>query len=151
MKITFGKHKGKTVERLVLQEPGYINWLLRQEALGKMSEVQLHAQNLVSMFDMKQITATCSASGCNRPAVLCTVYSGNVHQIQWWCDQCNPCQLGASASKVQIVRTYKDAELHVDGYCRRRKSALQTLVKEIAEAKGLPGRVTEKAADAFFK
>jgi hypothetical protein len=67
----------------------------------------------------------------------------------WWCDDCDPYQMGSRDGKLSLIKTYYDAFLHHNMY-RTPKSALKDLVKTIAMEKGLSKRVGQKDAEEFF-
>jgi hypothetical protein len=67
----------------------------------------------------------------------------------WWCDTCDPYQMGANQAKLSLIRTYQDANLPHLGFGSP-KSALRDLVKIVAVEKGLPNRVGQKEAEEFF-
>jgi hypothetical protein len=66
------------------------------------------------------------------------------------CDECNPDPIGVLEGRIQIVETYMDALTHVGNYCKSRKSDYRFLIRAFAQAKGLPKRVGEAQAQAFF-
>ncbi len=147
MNVTFGKHSGKSVEELVLKDPSYISWVLKQSASGAMLAVKNHAKTLIEKFDAKPFQLKCHS--CKANATWATVYMDNVAPY-WWCDSCDPYQLGANSGKLQSIRTYGDAARHVEHYCTAQKSCHTELVKHLARAKGLPTRVTAQALASFF-
>ena len=149
MLVTFGKHDGKSVEWLVLKESDYIKWILSQSASGKILQIQKHAAALVKKFDAKPLLNQCRAEDCSEKAIRATVYLDNLLP-EWWCAECNPYQLGANAGKLQSISTYSQALTHVELYCRGRKSDSAEIIKYLAQAKGLPSRVSESHAQAFF-
>ncbi len=149
MQVTFGKHDGKSVEWLVLKEPDYIKWVLQQSASGKMLQVKTHAAALIKKFDAKPLLKTCRAEDCSEKATRVTVYLDNLLPV-WWCANCNPYQLGANSGKLQVISTYAQALSHVEFYCKGRKSDSAEIVKYLAQARGLPSRVSETHAQAFF-
>jgi hypothetical protein len=120
LQVTLGKYKGKSVELLVLKEPDYVNWLLAQNLSGPLLAVKKRAQSLIAQFDAKPVQKKCSAQTCGNLATRATVYSNNLSPY-WWCANCDPYQFGANAGKLQILRTYSDALLHVELYCSGRK------------------------------
>jgi hypothetical protein len=65
-----------------------------------------------------------------------------------WCDTCNAFQLGAVATLIDI-RTYADAVSLVARHGGRRADYVD-IIKDLANAKGLPKRATEAALNAFF-
>jgi hypothetical protein len=68
-----------------------------------------------------------------------------------WCDGCNPYSTGARCSSLGVVSTFESALLHADWTCEARRKATRDLVKELAQAKGLPARVGAPQAEAFFE
>ncbi|MDY0062043.1 MAG: hypothetical protein RBU45_19690 [Myxococcota bacterium] len=155
MKITFGKHTGKTVEWALLRAPEYVAWALSQSSPGgSLGAFVWEARRLISIFDQKPITRTCSGrkndAPCGAMATRPTVYLNNL-SCQWWCGDCDPYQQGASPGKIQSPRTYEDALRHVKLFCTAEVDGYQWLIKELAEARGFPERATPKALEAFFK
>lgn len=152
MQITFGKHAGKSLELLILKQPDYIAWMLQQQnAHGAMKRVQEAAKRLMARFDAKPILKDCFGQpAAAHKATRCTVYQNNVTVPHWWCDTCDPYQSGANPGKLQVIRTYEEALAHVTFWCGGRASDYKSLVKDLAQAKGLPARVGEKQAAAFF-
>lgn len=150
MKVGFGKHKDKSVATIVLKEPGYVAWVLSESRpSGPLARVKAEAQRLIAFFDSKPYQRRCHGHGCTKSATYCTVYRNNVYGPMWWCDDCNPYQMGATDGKLSGIRTYNDAINHCNVFCTRR-DALKDLVKIMAHAKGLPKRVGEKQAAEFF-
>ncbi len=149
MQVAFGKHAGKSVELLMFKEPGYVHWLLQQSPSGALLVVQRHAHSLMKKFDAKPLHRQCHGHNCSALATRATVY-GNSLAPYWWCDNCDPYEAGANSGKLQGVRTYSEALTHVEFYCGGRKSDYVALVKYLAQAKGLPTRVGEQQANAFF-
>jgi hypothetical protein len=151
MVLQFGKHIGMSVERLVLTQPDYVAWMLGQEgATGQLSAARREAARLIRRFDQKPFIEPCRAPGCGNVATRGSVYVGSVRLV-WWCESCAPDQLGASPSKLSIIRTYLDAVSYVNMCCGGNKQALKVLIKELDRAKGLPERVSEPQAVAFFR
>lgn len=151
MQITFGKHSGKSLELLLLKEPDYVCWILEQAgAYGQMKAAQAQAEKLIRKFNAKSVVKSCSGRNCENLATRCTVYSKNVQSPYWWCDDCDPYQAGANRGKIQPISSYQDAVQHVGLYCSARKADLKDLIKSLARAKGLPSRVGEVQAQAFF-
>jgi hypothetical protein len=73
----------------------------------------------------------------------------NVYAPLWWCDDCDPYQMGAREGKLSSIKTYQDAILlHLQ--FRTPKGFLKDLVKIIAIGKGLPRRVGQKDAEEIF-
>jgi transcription elongation factor Elf1 len=147
MQVTFGKHSGKSVEALLLKEPAYIKWVLEQSPSGALLAVKNEAKRLIGKFDSRPYEVRCNS--CNQVATRATVYLDNL-AAHWWCGNCNPYSLGANPGKLQEIRTYSQALQHVECYCRSRQGDFASLIKQLAKAKGLPERATEKKIVEFF-
>jgi len=148
--VGFGKHQGLSVEKLVLQEPGYVSWMLSQPApTGPMGPASDEARSLVAVFDDKPFAARCCGEGCANRATRCVLYVGT-SDFTLWCDHCDPYSLGADPGKLTLIRGYYDAINYVMTWCGNRKSSLGLLIRDLARAKGLPLRVGPEQAHAFF-
>ena len=149
MQVTIGKHADKSLELLMIREPGYIQWLRQQAASGPLLALKNEAMKLMKRFDSKPFNQVCHGRTCGVGAAKATVY-GNSLTPYWWCSSCNPYESGANQGKLQVVRTYAEALHHVELYCSGRKADYVSLIRYLAEAKGLPARVGEKQAQFFF-
>jgi hypothetical protein len=150
MLIQFGKHWGKSLEHVLLRDPDYVLWMLKQkEPSGPLARALREARRLIAVFDAKPVVRKCRGTGCRKPATRCSLYPANPRPL-WWCDGCDPYQLGASPGTLLVVKSYLDAITYVQSYCHGRKGDLSLIIKLIAEAKGLPSRVGDEEAEAFF-
>ena len=149
MLVNFGKHAGKSLELLMIREPGYIHWLVQQAASGPLLALKKEAVALMKKFDAKPLNVVCHASTCKLGATRATVYGDSLAPY-YWCANCNPYQSGANAGKLQVVSTYAEALAHVEFYCAGRKSDYVEIIRYLADAKGMPARVGEKQAQFFF-
>lgn len=149
MKVNFGKHTGKSVESLILKEPGYINWALgNRDASGALLSVKREAERLIAIFDQKPFSVKCF--GCRKNiSSRISLYSGGV-SVFCWCDNCDPYSQGAFDGRLSIVKTYKHILQHVELTCDNSNDSFKTIVRAVAELKGLPKRVGEKQAREFF-
>ena len=59
----------------------------------------------------------------------------------FWCNNCSPDEVGTYNGKIQIIETYVDALNHVTNYCQGRKGDYRSLIRSIAQGKGLSKRV----------
>jgi hypothetical protein len=151
MVMEFGMYAGKSAELLLIKDPNYALWVLGQEAAtGKFREVQRELRRLIQAFDRKPILRTCANPGCGSPATRATVYRGGV-QLRWWCDGCDPAQMCPSPGKLVLLRCFSDAVRYVGDWCNGREADLAVLIKEMAQARGLPKRAGETQAVAFFR
>ena len=147
MAITFGKHKGKSEEVAVLGWPDYVSWVLAQpNPSGPMIPLAARFRALIEAFDRKPLVKTCR---CGKPATRFSLYRNDV-TAYWWCDTCDPYSAGAIEGRLSTGRTYRDALNHVRITCGDAKTMARAVVRTLAEAKGLPKRLSAKAAVAFF-
>lgn len=151
MYLKFGKNSNKSVEITILKDPAYILWILTvRNPNGRLAIVKPEVQRLIRIFDAKPFSRNCQGRECTKPATRLTVYADNVYAPMWWCDDCDPYQMGARDGKLSTVKTYQDACLHHIQF-HTPKTFLKDLVKTIAVEKGLPRRVGEKEAERFFR
>ena len=143
MRFKSGKHEGKTYEEVLLKDPALAQFLAAKGAASVAEELQ----RLIRVFDRKPITASCV--DCGNTATRATGYSGSP-TLFFWCESCNPRHGGADPAKLYFVRTFNDAMIHVDRTLNGNKAAKTKIVRQLAQAKGLPNRVSEDAAIAFF-
>lgn len=151
MDITFGKYKGQSLEMLLLKHPDYIHWMLSQEdAYGAMKQAQDAAGTSIEIFDHKPFTVGCHHQGCTHQVTRCSVYLGDISDPYWWCDDHEPHESGANPYKLHTISTYMQALNYVQTFSTRRVSDYKSIIKDMAQAKGLPNRVGEKQAKEFF-
>jgi hypothetical protein len=151
MKIDIGKHKGKSVGMVVLKHPDYVKWVLeKSDAEGQLRDIQMEMRRLLSVFNSKPFNKKCAGTNCNKPVAKCTVYRDNVYGPHWWCANHNPYESGANTGTLYEIRTYGDVVRYVKRVCGNRKSASVSLIKSLAQAKGLPNRVGENEVSRFF-
>jgi hypothetical protein len=144
------KHFEKPMELLVLTDPEYVVSLLRfDEPGGSLSKARSELIRLIRVFDGLPLTTRCQSPDCRRRATRFSAYKRTVRMVPI-CDKCNPYHMGASSGKLSVVQTYQDAVSHVMESCRGRKADLKSIIRTLAEAKGLPGRVSEVQALSFF-
>lgn len=149
MQALVGIHKGKSMEEVVLKEPAYVHWLLGQTPTGPLLAMKSEAKHLVQKFDKKLYTTKCWGRNCTNTATRLSVYLDNIVP-HWWCDACDPYETGANGGKLQIFSAYSEALNHVKFFCKGNKSDYKSLVRDMAKAKGLPARVGDSQAKAFF-
>jgi hypothetical protein len=135
---------------VVLKDPDYVQWMLTQsEPSGALARVRAEALRLMATFDAKALVAPCSGHGCRRLATRFSAYAGNTGLLNQWCD-CDPYQTGAAPGKLRILHTYRQGLAHVEQRCGGLKSGYRKIIKLMAQAKGLPTRVGDQQAAAFF-
>jgi hypothetical protein len=152
MEIRSGKHEGKTTEelalkqQLALKQPDYAQWFIANVKASKVSDA---FRSHFAAFDAKPFTAKCDG-GCGRRARYGTTYTG-APTLYFWCDQCRPYSRGATSGKLQEVRTVRDVLGHIDHTMGGSRTWKRDIVRQLAEAKGLPKRVGKAQALAFFQ
>jgi hypothetical protein len=146
--VTFGKHKGKLEQVLVIRWPDYVSWVLSQpQPSGPMIPLATKFKALIEAFDRKPILKKCFR--CKEPATRYSLYRNSVNAY-WWCDACDPYSSGAIEGRLTIGRTYREALRHVQYSCGDTATEARTVIRMLAEAKGLPRRMNEAAALKFF-
>jgi hypothetical protein len=151
MKMTIGEHAGKSVARLMIEKPDYINWMWRlPNAVGDLALASAHAKTLAARFDAKPYTAGCCGHNCQRVPDRVTIYMGSL-TVYPWCDTCNPQQQGADAYKLTEVKTYKELLDYVADRAPSPRGNFKKVVRRMAELKGLTAKkLTEKAVEEWF-
>ena len=145
MKLTFGKHKGKSVETIVLKHPDYAMWLLSKTDAGEpLAHIRKEVARLIRFFDSKPFVYRCY--GCRKSATRFSLAHPSP-TAYWWCDKCNPRSMGCD-ELLSVGHTYEKAMQYAA--LALGKDQARGLIRDIAEAKGLPKRVGEKQAKEFF-
>jgi hypothetical protein len=131
---------------VLLKWPDWVQWLLRNYPDNKLVP---DFERLIETFDDKPLLQVCYR--CERQATCASVARGTGQGLHFWCDACNPYSTGARCGSLGVVSTFEDALHHADWTCEARRKAMRGLVKELAQAKGLPARVGAPQAEAFFE
>jgi hypothetical protein len=140
MRFKGGKRAGKTYEEVFLKKPDFARWYSRQFAD---TSAAAEFRELAKRFNAKPFTARCH--GCVSIATRASAYRGTP-SLNFWCDNCKTTDAGAMGDKLAIVRTIREALDHVDYTASGKRVYMRAIVRELAEAKGLPTRVGEKQA-----
>ena len=123
-------------------------WILEKtDSAGPLVYVRNEVIRLLSIFNNKKFIKECV--GCGNVATYCTVYGNTVHNPHWFCDECDPYRLGAAQGRLNVLRTYEDSLEHVKFWCDE-KYNYKSIIRSMAEAKGLIGSVTKSRAQVFF-
>jgi hypothetical protein len=145
MRIKTGKKAGKTTQELLLKEPDWAQWMAENHPDSIVSK---DFRDLRQTFDGKEFTAECA--GCGDTATRATAYRKTGRNIMFWCGDCNPYGSGAVQGTLTVIKTFNDALRHVDSTCNGVRSEKRAIIRGLAEGKGLPRRVGEAQATAFF-
>jgi hypothetical protein len=146
MRIETGRYAGKTTQLVLFKRPDWVQWLLRNYPDNKLvPDFKL----LIEIFDSKPLLKACYC--CARQATCASVPRGTGWGMHFWCDDCNPYSTGARCGSLGVVSTFESAMVHADWTCEARRRAKRDLIKELAQAKGLPARVGAPPAAAFFE
>ena len=136
MRLRFGRYAGMTTEALVLRRPDYVVWMLREAPDGVVGREFAH---LIERYDAR----------------VCGRIDGGVRLAP----PNQPCLVAADPTKAETlvacglsrIDGFWDAVAHVDRtVVRRRRQALRRLVRNVAIAAGMPRRITDRVAFAFF-
>lgn len=144
MDISSGKHQGKTSQMVVLNHPDYVVWYIHELPNAKLSAA---FDQHIKKMDARAFTAKCFH--CKGQAARATAYEGDPG-LMFWCDTCNPYGAGAVQGKLRLIRTFSDAVRHINATADGHKAFMKEIVRGLAEGKGLPKRVGESQAAAFF-
>ena len=143
MEFKTGKHAGMTTELVLLKKPDFAQWYLSKHPYAKHSK---DFARLIKEFDAKPFISKCR---CGETAVHATAYEG-AESVMFWCDNCNPYSTGATSGSLQTVDAFGEALGPIDLTLGRSRHAKRAIVRALARAKGLPKRVGELQASAFF-
>ncbi len=151
LSFPFGQYKGELIEKVLLTDPGYIDWLLSQSPLPQFSFVYDHINLCIRAFDFKPfIDKKCSNHNhCSNPVTRISLYKHNPSPY-YWCDDCDPYSNGAMEGVLTLVQTYKEALAYVAFRCGGSKGTYKTLIQVMQEVKGFGGRRTTERILGFF-
>lgn len=141
MRFKQGDHAGETYEEVLLKSPDFAQVLMSKYADGVAAK---ELRRLARAFDKKRFTAKCEECGkrAKRASAL-----GDSSVLEFWCDKHHP----VTNKKAQIVEGIEGLLKHVDAYGNGKVTLKRKIVRNLAEAKGLPKKVGEEAALEFFE
>ncbi len=137
MRLRFGRYAGMTTEALVLRRPDYVVWMLREAPDGMVGR---EFNGLIQRFDAQVGGGTDGVACLAAPNQTDLVISDAVKTER------------LAARGLNRIGGFWDAVAHVE--CtgvRGRRQALRRLVRNLALARGMPRRFTDRAAHAFFR
>lgn len=142
MRLRFGAYAGKTTEVLLLRAPDYAAWAMTRRPESRLARA---FGALSAAFDARPITVACR---CGATATQARAYRNSTDLILV-CDRCAE-QLPAD-SVLDDVTAYAGALDHVRRTCARNlRREQRRIVRRLGQAKGMPRRITEPAAEAFL-
>lgn len=145
MILQSGRHEGRTAEYVVLRfanSASYIACRYPDSATGR------EYRRLQARFDAKRFTVRCHR--CRDRATRATAYRGSPH-LMFWCEDCDPYGQGAESGQLVVIRTFDEAISHIQWTCGGVRSFQDAIVRELAEGKGCPKRLTQAAAVQFLR
>jgi hypothetical protein len=149
MKALVGKHKEKEMGLVLLKDPGYIKWLLEAPGLnGALVVMREESERLIKEFDAKPYENTCSGPGCTAAATQISLHRDSPAPT-FWCAACDSYSSGARAGTLRIVGGYREALAHVHRCCGGSNPAYRSLVRYMAEGKGLKRAGAAQVASLF--
>ena len=142
MNMTFGKYKDKPVAWVLINDPSYFSWM-RSKGMDNWREY-IFALDLVRRLDeLPFVNTRCHGSkGCSNEVSRLTLYKGQFNGAYWFCEECDPYNMGAVSGALSSVRTAASILQH---------SQASDILKAMFKAKGGPERKTEAALKKFFK
>jgi hypothetical protein len=143
MRFQSGKHAGKTLDEVLLKQPDFAQWYIRKYPDAPAAK---EFDRLMRKFDAKPFTKKCR---CGKPATGASTYQ-NSPSLMFWCDECPPHSSGAERGKVAAVTSIRGVLGHIDWTADGYRAWKRDIVRKLAEGKGLPKRVGEQQALAFF-
>lgn len=145
------KYKGELIEKLILDKPDFIAWLLAKPRLAQFTTTYEHVDACIKAFDAAPFTSACygkrNERRCTEPVVRASLRPPSPDPY-FWCATCSPTQRGAEG--VLTIRTYREALGYVRDFCGGRRGDFRFLVKALYKAKGLAGRKSEEKILEFF-
>jgi hypothetical protein len=151
MKLTFGKNKGKLIERVMIDDAGYVAWMLAEapSPSSPLFVARKHVGKCIERFDSVAMVESCWGEHCGRLAVRASVRFPSPSPM-FWCASCDPSENGGDTGRLQIIKRYRTA-LRYAGSVGGTKLDYQHLLRPLAAAKGLHPPRTEARLLAFFK
>lgn len=151
MQLNFGKYEGKCLERLMLTDAGYVNWMLNEpNPTGPLKEALEQFSARVDQIDVAPWKSKCFGEGCNSKAELLVVWKGSP-ALRPYCTACSPYRRDKREPKWRELEGYMD----VLGYARslsKSKGRWTVAIRTFMEHKGLiyNQRVSDYDLVAFF-
>lgn len=149
--LSFGKHKGKTLEWLFFNDPGYVWWMLEKDVDKDTTKFtpneRLRLETLVRRARHLRIPGKCS--WCNKKPItrmfLTEHPSGGLARVDFDCDDCYP----MGSSNTSALRPSFFTPDYYKNYDKFGASELISAIKD-AYYKDVTFRMTQKRLEEFF-
>jgi hypothetical protein len=148
--LGFGKHKDLQIERVMVDEPAYVLWMLNQDdASGSLARARLHIEARIRSFDARRFVNKCHVSGCTRPVKRYSLTSDIVAPY-FWCKSCDPYSSGVAVGLRILKGGYLEALRYVEQHTQQTQD-YRALVRALAKAKGLRSPATAARLEEFLR
>jgi hypothetical protein len=145
--ITFGKYRGIYLPRLMITKPYYIIWLFENSA----AICNLHSLKIfIRLFNERPfVNRSCSHCGIRATRLSLYMHDPSL-RILWWCGQCDSSSSGGDSGRLKVIHSYKDVVCNAKDWCGAPNQNCSRLIREMFNAKGIDGNLTDKKLRAFF-
>lgn len=75
MQITFGKKAGQVVEKVLIDDPDYVLWMLHEPSpRGALASVVRHVSGCLKNLDARKFVQVCAGKACGTTATRLSLY-----------------------------------------------------------------------------
>ena len=134
-----------SIEEKVLKRPDYAQWMRTKHPE---SPAGTRINCLIVLFDLKPYQVLCR--GCSRLARKAVVERGLASHLSFLCDDNCQNDYGIRNGTLCVLPNYIHALCYVEFECDGSKVAQRSIIREMAEAKGLPKQTGKAGAAKFF-
>ncbi len=140
MEMSFGKHEGKPVSWVLIEDPGYIAWM-REQGMDR-PELKFALSLLAKLDSIPFKAVKCRGSQqCTNPVTNLVLYKGVFNGGYWFCDSCDPYTHGATKGTLTQINSAARILFHPQA---------DSIIKAIYLAKGGPKIKRPAALKKFF-
>ncbi len=147
-KLYFGKRKGKTLEWLFFNDPGYMGWMIKEGVAQDFSpKLRERFETLVQRASHLKLPGSCNS--CHKMPItkmaLNKHFQGGVSHVDFLCDSCKPTEskfYDSSNPTLLIVGIVK-------GYDKLSQKIVLDHIKR-AYFSSTSHRLTQKRLESFF-
>lgn len=144
MLLKSGRHPNKSTEYVFLRFPDDADYIMSNHADGIAGkEYSRHRHS----FHKRPFVVKCFH--CSAVATRASGYVGSP-SLMFWCDHCDPHSQGAGPGRLRTIRSFSDVMNHVDFTCDGYRAWKRDMIRQMAEAKGCPKRLTQALAVSFL-